>query len=300
VKALIILAAVFVIGMVTLLAMSGHSVVTLNPPVSVIGVSTPVNVQVTNPHGVRAVRAYVEQNGTQYPLFEQTAPATRLLWKRNETPHTVTFEAGKQKAPSLQEGKARVVVETTSNDFRGSRDTASADVSVVLSPPRVLADDLQHYINQGGMELVVLTPSGSWNEAGVKAGKYTFRSFPLPGHSDQRFSMFAFPWDLESNVAPAVYAKNVAGTEATSRFWFKLFPKKFRTRDFPIDDALMEKLVNSVDPGGQLAPGPDVLSRFLKINGELRKKNNQQMADLRFKTEEKILDRKSTRLNSSH
>ena len=51
----------------------------------------------------------------------------------------------------------------------------------------------------------------------------------------------------------------------------------------------MEKLVNSVDPGGQLAPGPDVLSRFLKINGELRKKNNQQMADLRFKTEEKIL-----------
>ena len=51
----------------------------------------------------------------------------------------------------------------------------------------------------------------------------------------------------------------------------------------------MEKLVNSVDPTGQLAPGPDLLSRFLKINGEMRQKNNQQLADLRFKTEEKIL-----------
>ena len=86
-----------------------------------------------------------------------------------------------------------------------------------------------------------------------------------------------------------VYARNPAGTEATAHFWFKLFPKKFRVRDFPIDDALMEKLVNSVDPTGQLAPGKDLLARFLYINGELRRKNNQQLADLRFKTEEKIL-----------
>ena len=39
----------------------------------------------------------------------------------------------------------------------------------------------QHYINQGGMELVTITTRGSWNEAGVRVGKYTFRSFPLPG-----------------------------------------------------------------------------------------------------------------------
>ena len=101
--------------------------------------------------------------------------------------------------------------------------------------------------------------------------------------------MFAYPWDLPPGVTPVVYARNLAGTEATAHFWFKLFPKKFRVRDFPIDDALMEKLVNSVDPTGTLAPGPDLLSRFLKINGEMRRKNNQQLADLRFKTEEKIL-----------
>ena len=66
-----------------------------------------------------------------------------------------------------------------------------------------MADGLQHYINQGGMELVTFTPSGSWNEAGVRVGKYTFRSFPLPGHPDERFSMFAYPWDLPPDITPA-------------------------------------------------------------------------------------------------
>ena len=55
------------------------------------------------------------------------------------------------------------------------------------------------------------------------------------------------------------------------------------------DDKLLDKLVTSVDPTGQLAPGPDLVTRFDKINSELRAKNNQQMSDLRFKTEEKIL-----------
>jgi len=153
----------------------------------------------------------------------------------------------------------------------------------------VSADGLQHYINQGGMELVTFTPGGSWTDAGVKVGTYTFRSFPLPGHPDERFSMFGYPWDLPGNLTPLVYARNPAGTEATAHFWFKLFPRKFRVRDFVLDDALMEKLVNSVDPTAQILPGKGLLDRFLYINGEMRRKNNQQLTDLRFKTEEKIL-----------
>jgi murein DD-endopeptidase MepM/ murein hydrolase activator NlpD len=287
---LIVIPVLLIAGVIALFAMSGQSVVALDPAVSSIGVSTPVSVKVTNPHGVRQVRAFVEQEGGRVQLFETTAPATRLWWKRAEAPRTFSFEAGKNKAPNLKEGKARLIVEAVSNDLRGRTDSTAAEVTVVLAPPRVIADDLQHYINQGGMELVTFSASGSWNEAGARTGKYSFRSFPLPGKSpDQRFAMFAYPWDLAEDVVPAVYARNAAGTEATGKFWFKLFPKKFRVRDFEIDDALMDKLVNSVDPTGQLAPGPDLLSRFLKINGELRRKNNQTLADLRLKTEEKIL-----------
>jgi len=285
----VVVSLVLLLG-IALLAMSDHTALSMEPAVKTVGIATPVTVLVSNPHGARRISAYLEQGGARYPLYEENAPARRLFWHHSEPPRKVAFEAGKNKAPNLKEGTARLVVEAESNDLRGSTDAAAADVLVVLAAPRVIPDDLQHYINQGGMELVTFTASGSWNEAGVKVGNYTFRSFPLPGRGpNERFAMFAYPWDLAADVTPLVYARNAAGTEATGHFWFNLFPKKFRVRDFDLSDTLMQKLVDSVDPTGQLAPGPDLLSRFLKINGELRRKNNQQMADLRFKTEEKIL-----------
>ena len=289
-KAIIIVVSLIILGTISLFVMSGHSTLSWSPAVKVVGVSTPVTVQAVNPHGIRHVSAYIEQNGQHYALLDQSSPATRFFWHRHEPARTVTFDAGQTKAPNLKEGKARLVVETVSNDMSGATDSISSDVDVILAPPRVSADGVAHYINQGGMELVTFTPTGTYNESGVHVGKYTFRSFPLPGRPEgERFAMFAYPWDLGPDVTPLAYARNGAGTEATAHFLFKLFPKKFRVRDFDLTDALMEKLVNSVDPSGKLAPGPDMLSRFLYINGELRRKNNQQLADLRLKTEEKIL-----------
>jgi len=288
-KALIVIVLLAVVGAIALFAMSSNTAVTISPEVKVVGVTTPVSVKIANPHGVRRMAAYIEQGGTRFPLTEVKTPSHRFFWRRNQAPQTLTFNAGKSKAPNLKEGDARLIVEADADDLAGHTGTASAAVKVILAPPRVGPDDAQHYINQGGMELAVMTPSGSWTDAGVKVGKYTFRSFPLPGRPDQRFAMFAYPWDLPENVTPMVFARNMAGTEATAQFWFKLFPKKFRVRDFPIDDALITKLVTQIDPDGTLAPGPDMISRFLKINGEMRRKNNQQLADLRMKTEEKVL-----------
>jgi murein DD-endopeptidase MepM/ murein hydrolase activator NlpD len=289
VKVIIAVVLLIIVLTISLVVMSNHTAIGMTPAVKVVGVATPVAVTVTNPHGVRHVTAWLEQNGARFPLYEERSPTNRIFWSRHQPPRPVTFEAGRNKAPTLKEGPARLVIEAVSNDLRGSTDSAAYDLNVVLAPPRVIPDGLRHYVNQGGMELVTFTPSGSWSEAGVHVGKYGFRSFPLPGGAGQRFAMFAYPWDLPPDTVPAVYGRNLAGTEATGHFWFKLFPKKFRVRDFEINDALMEKLVTSVDPTGQLAPGPDLVSRFLKINGEMRQKNNQQMADLRFKTEEKIL-----------
>jgi hypothetical protein len=288
----IILAVVAIIGITVgiFLALSDSTELSLNPAVKTVGLATPVKVQLTNPHGVRRVSAYLEQNGARYSVFEKTSPGHRFHWSGNQAPQTVTFEAGKDKAPNLKEGKAQLIVEAVSNDFRGSKTTTTADVDVILSAPRATPDDLQHYINQAGMELVTFTAGGAWDEAGVRVGPHTFRSFPLPGNDpNHRFSMFAYAWDLPPDLTPVVYVRNSAGTEATGRFWFKLFPKKFRERDFVLTDELMDKLVNNIDPTGTLAPGPDLLTRFLKINGEMRRKNNEQLAALRFKTEEKVL-----------
>lgn len=282
------LAAVLVIGaVVTLAALSATPAIAIDPPVKAIGASTPVQVEVTDPYGLRRLTVLVEQNGARYTVFDQHHPAHRLWFMRlREAPRTTGFRAGKQQAPALRVGKAALVVEAQSNDFLGRTVTASFDVDVILEPPRLVVDEERHYINQGGAELVTFTVSGDWTEAGVKVGGYTFRSFPLPGKpANERFSLFGFPWDLPVDTVPHVYARNAAGTEVTGRFWFKIFPKPFRKRDLEITDAFLDKVVNQIDPGGS----GDLLTRFLRINRDLRKQNNQTLSDLRLKTAERVL-----------
>jgi murein DD-endopeptidase MepM/ murein hydrolase activator NlpD len=156
---------------------------------------------------------------------------------------------------------------------------------VVLRPPAVVADGFQHYINQGGSEMVLLTPAGSWTEAGVRVGHDTYPSFPVAASATERLVLFAYPWDMPADTAPVVFAKNSAGDQATGQFWFKVFPKKFRMRDLPIDDKFLDKVVNQIDPTGS----GDLLTRFLKINGEMRRANNKTLADLRLRTSQKFL-----------
>jgi murein DD-endopeptidase MepM/ murein hydrolase activator NlpD len=97
--------------------------------------------------------------------------------------------------------------------------------------------------------------------------------------------LFAFPWDTPPGTVPLVFARNPSGAEATARFWFKVFPKRFRTRDLEISESFLEKVVGELDPNGS----GNLVARFLKINGEMRRQNNQALADLRLKTEERVL-----------
>ncbi len=287
-KLIIAIAAVLVVTAAIVLAvLSATPIISMNPPLKAIGASTPVTAQVTDPYGIRRFTATLEQNGARTVVFDQHSAAHRLFFMRlREAPRAIGFPAGKQQAPTLKAGKATLTVEAQSNDFLGRTVSASYDVDVVLEPPRLVVDGVQHYINQGGSELVTFTVSGDWSEAGVKVGPNTFRSFPLPGQpANERFSLFAFAWDLPVDTVPHVYARNAAGTEATGRFWFKVFPKPFRTRDLEISDAFLDKVVNQIDPGGT----GDLLTRFLRINSVLRKQNNQTLADLRLKTEERVL-----------
>lgn len=269
-----------------LLLLSSHSILTFTPPPQVIGIETPITVRIANPHGARRITAILEQDGARTTLKEASDGARRLsFWRAKKADQAFQFTAGKKQVPNLKEGKARLIVEVQSNDLRASTDGISADVNVILRPPSVSADGFQHYINQGGSEMVLITPSGTWSEAGVLVGNNTYASFPVPGQPNERLALFAYSWDIRTDTVPLAFAKNETGTEAKAGFWFKVFPKKFRIRDLVIDDQFLTKVVNQIDPNGS----GDLLARFLRINGEMRRQNNQSLADLRSKTADKFL-----------
>jgi murein DD-endopeptidase MepM/ murein hydrolase activator NlpD len=272
---------------VSYFALSATPEVRFEPAVAAIGQETPVKVAVSAPHGARRITAWLEQEGRRFQVYEATEPTRRRpVIGENQPAKEVTFPAGKKQAQDLKDGQARLVVEVVSNDLAGRSATTSTQVQVNTVPPTVSADGFQHYINQGGAELVTFTVGGSWTEAGVRVGKHTFRSFQMPGRSaNERFSMFAFSWDTPPDTIPVVYARNPSGAEATARFWTKVFPKQFRKRELALDDRFLQKVVSELDPSGS----GSLIDRYLKINRDMRRENNQALAELRFKSEPKML-----------
>jgi len=286
-KKVLLAVTALVVGVPVLLWVLSSETTAAISPVRVLGMETPIEVRASNPHGLRRITVELEQNGNRYRVYEASGPARRFLFLgRREPALALKLTAGKKQAPGLRDGKAALIVEAVGNDLRASVARVELPVEVNTRPPRVVADGFQHYINQGGAELVTFTVSGYWTEAGVRAGPYTFRSFPMPGRPEgERFSLFALPWDVPAGTTPVVYARNPSGAEARAQFWCKVFPKHFRTRDFELPEAFMRKVVEQIEGAGS----GDLLTRFLKINRDMRRENNQTLADLRLKTEARVL-----------
>jgi hypothetical protein len=286
-KAILLILALLLIGTpLGLYILSEPAAVTVDP-VKIIGTATPVRVQVNSPHGVRRIEVAVEQDGKSYTASKVEKPSKRFLIDRHVAPVTIVANVGRKPMPILHDGKARIVITAVANDMHGAVTTKAFDVEVMTAPPAVSADGAQHYINQGGSEMVTFMPGGRWTEAGVRVGAYKFRSFPLPGHSGQYFSLFALSWELGPDTPIWVYATNPSGALARSDFWHKVFPKQFRASTIRLEQMNLDRMVNQIDPNHKI-PG-DLVERFVYINSQMRKSNNKTLADLRFQTEPKFL-----------
>ena len=287
-RTLLILLFLLGAALALLFTLSVTPVVDLPPSVTAIGAATTVSARVIAPHGVRRLAAYVEQNGARSTVFESTQPARRFLWERHVSDSIVHFTAGVRSTPTLKDGPARLIVEVTSNDFRASTTSVVRTVTVVTRPPTLSVDSEQHYLYLGMADLVTFTVSGYWTEAGVRVGDQHFRSWPMPGGKPGLFTLFAFAWNMPAETTPQVYATNPAGNEVTGTMVIR-FPKKeqphYRTRDMAIDDRFINKVISELDPNG----AGDAVTRFLKLNGEMRRANNQALSDLRLKTEPRFL-----------
>jgi hypothetical protein len=263
-----------------LLARSTTPVVELSSPVTTLGQATPIAVHVRDPHGVRHLAAYIEQNGARYRVFESAQPS-RL------PDSTWNFMTGVGTTPQLKDGKAKLVFEATSNSFLHKTANLERELTVVTRPPMVSVDSDQHYLYLGMADLVTFNVSGSWTEAGVRVGDQTFRAWPMPNGKPGFFSLFAFAWNMPANTVPLVYASN-AGSDVTGPMVFQ-FPKKeqpkYTVHDLQLNDHFIQKVVTELDPNGS----GDPLARFVKINNEMRRANNKTLADLRFKTADKFL-----------
>lgn len=253
------------------------------PAPKVVGTATRLKVDVRAPYGLSAISVAVEQGGARANSRLAWARDRWFFFKRLEPAKTLEFELALKQENGFRAGPAVLALEASSNDFRGRTVRRSHRVTVQLEPPRVSAvEDGILYINQGGSAVVKLNVGGGWSEAGVRVGPHSFRSWKRPGAAteSERFCLFAFPWDVPSDTAPVVFARDAAGNEAIATFAHKVFPKNWRRRILDLDDAFLQKAVDEVNPPA----GGSLLDRFLKVNRDFRKQNNEALGSLKQKT----------------
>lgn len=128
-----VLLAILFIDLCSLWFQSAGTSVAIVPEVKTIGRNTPVEVQVTNPHGVRRVTAWIEQGGSRFQVFEQRNPGHWWRWKGNQPPTHISFDTGKEMVPELRDGKARLVVEAVGDDFRSASARCAYEVNITPS-----------------------------------------------------------------------------------------------------------------------------------------------------------------------
>jgi murein DD-endopeptidase MepM/ murein hydrolase activator NlpD len=272
---------VIVVPIFVVVARSVRPVIDLKTEVSAIGQATPISVHVTDPRGIRSASATVEQNGASYPVWQvgQASKAKEATWN---------FTAGVRTTPQLKDGKAKLIVEATSNDLLRKSARVERDITVVTQPPTVSVDSEQHYIYIGMADLATFSVSGAYTAAGVRVGDQSFRAWPMPGGKPGLFSLYAFAWNMPQTTVPVAFAANGAGNDVTSPLTV-VFPEKeqphYTVHQLQISDQFMGKVVGELDPNGT----GDMVARFVKINSEMRKANNKTLSELRFKTADHLL-----------
>lgn len=196
-----------------------------------------------------------------------------------------TYDLGKLLVSKGQMQEGPATLEIHARDYaliRGNVADISQAFTFDISPPQLEVLSGQHYINQGGSECVVYRVSEDAQTSGVQVGPMFFPGFPVdPANPKLRFALFALKYDLPADTPVRVIARDAAGNEVTASFWQKVFPKKFRSRDIPLEDSFVQKVVPEiVSHTPSIKKQDDLVKTFVDINSNLRKENHATIAKL--------------------
>jgi len=152
--------------------------------------------------------------------------------------------------------------------------------------PVVKALTPAHYLRQGGVGLVVYTINKDVARSGVQVGD---RFFPGYKQKDGQYAcLFAFPREVEADdFKPRILAEDAAGNEKLGFFVNMAIKRRFREERLEVsDDVLAAKLPAFAN----LFPETrDPVERFRKLDTDLRRQNDDTLADLARHTAPKPL-----------
>jgi murein DD-endopeptidase MepM/ murein hydrolase activator NlpD len=306
--ALVVFALLLFAGAYVIAGRTSPPRLTIDKPEGSVGQTGTLEITVEAPRPrLTALTVMFEQNGRVTPLFSLDRKEAATVTTIDPSHLRVSRPFGKQHVPELQAGAGRLVASATRTSFLGLRavsSTTSKEIQVRLEPPRVAVVSTHHYVNHGGSEMVVYRATPADVQSGVRVGDVEYPGFALaaagsPGSQDPRgagpdrgirVAFFALLFDQNLKTPVAVFARDEAGNDARATFVDNVFEKPFKHSRIELDDRFLNRIVPEIlehSPELKIAPpaaGDDMLPAFLKINGELRRINGDQIAALARKT----------------
>ena len=278
---------------------SAGPTITIRQPGKFVGQNSSLELVAEAPEGkFTSIDVTVEQSGKTLPVFTLDQPQGNIRQESAERLY-VMRPVGKRALPDLQSGPARIVVKASRPVLFGLRNVSSTtthDVTVRLEPPQVSVLSTFHYVNHGGSEFVVYRATPADVESGVRVGNVEYAGFPatavgITSDPALRVAFFALLFDQDLNTDFNVFARDPAGNEALAALDHQVFPKPYSKSRIEIDDRFIGRVVPAIASNSpqEKIPTDDLLSGFLKINGDLRQKNNQYLMELAKKSEPKML-----------
>lgn len=271
--------------------------IVVRPALPAIGRATPVTVEVAEPRrGLAHVRVELVQAERATTLAEERfAPLPGWkLWGARTPARSWNLEVGKTAQPALTEGEATIRVTALPAPAwlrAGEPVVAETRLSVRLTPPALEVLSSQHYVAQGGCEVVVYRVGSTSVRDGVEVGDWFFPGFPLPGGADgERFALFAVPYDEGDGARVRLVAADEVANARSASFVDRFFPQAPRTDEIALDDRFLERVVPEILANTpELKHQGNLVADYLQINRELRRANNAELRSLAAKSRAEFL-----------
>ena len=291
------------IVVVTLLGLAGFTgswfwagravgpLIEIRQPERFIGQVTSLDVMIeSSDRQFARVDVTLEQGDRSYPMFTLAQPTQADVRQETAERIYIVRPVGGRDLPELQPGPASIVVRAARPVLYGLREAESEltrEVMVRLEPPSVQVLSTLHYVNHGGAEFVVYRATPADVDSGVRVGDQIYPGYPasgagIPADETTKVAFFALLHDQDLNTPISLWASDPAGNETTAALGHRAFPKQFARSRIGIDDRFVQRVVPALaatTPEMALSTAPaDLVASFLRINGDLRRQNDETIA----------------------
>ncbi len=259
-------------------------VIKLNLATSTVG-RRPFDIEITDEgRGLANVAVTLSSGGVEHPLIIEHYALGTVKEKK------ITIALAPEKI-AVEDGPAVLQVKATDHSywkfFHGNEAVLQKNITLDRTPPKLELVSGDPYINFGGSGVVTYKASADTQKSGVQVSRYFFPGYKVK-EPDQYAAFFAHPYDLNEKDKAVILAEDGAGNAREIPLSYTLKGVRYKKSTIAIDNQFIETKVVPLAGGGS-ANEQTPKAVFLKVNRDLRKKNEEMIRELCEKSSPKIL-----------